>query len=145
MSKKTLWILCGVPGSGKSFRTAELMKKYDGAVKCSADDFMVDEDGNYAFSPDKLGWAHQSCRSKTEKSMKDGVGVIIIDNTNTSARELKPYRKLAKRFNYEVVEELVGNLDEESIQKYAERCVHNVPAEHVHRMAQRLRDRLGVK
>jgi len=69
--------------------------------------------------------------------MQKGVTVVIIDNTNTMEKEMAPYKKMAKRNGYRVVQHTVGSFDEESLRLYAERNVHGVPLEAIKRMAGR--------
>ena len=148
---KHLVIMRGVPGSGKSTDAERLIKKfiniYKGAVacKCSADDYFVDDEGNYNFDRDKLGKAHGHSRWKAETAMQEGIPLIVIDNTNTMDREMNPYRKLAKRYGYKVRYRVVGDLSDKSLRLYASRNVHGVPEEAIRRMAGRLRESLNKK
>lgn len=106
-------------------------------VKCSADDYFTDSEGNYNFDRDKLGKAHGHSRHVAEQAMLADIDVVIVDNTNTMQKEMNPYEKMAKRCGYQVVKHVVGNLDEESLKLYAERNVHGVPLEAIKRMAGR--------
>lgn len=103
---KTLIIMQGSSGSGKSF-VAEMMKSYYDGQKiecqiCSTDNYWYIEDGvTYKFDPSKLGVAHKWNQDWCQDMMKTGVQVIIIDNTNTTQTEADPYLKMAQQFGYE--------------------------------------------
>lgn len=106
-------------------------------TKCSADDYFTDEDGNYHFDRKNLGKAHGYSKHMAGSSMEKGVSVVIVDNTNTMEKEMSPYKKMAKRHGYRIIQHVVGNFDEESLKLYAERNVHGVPFEAIKRMAGR--------
>lgn len=161
---KKLLILRGIPGSGKSTyakkrydefykerfeKAKEANKPVEGHVKiCSADDYFIRPDGVYDWSVKTLKNAHKWCKGQVELNMVGStpfhvlldVGVkdlIILDNTNTRHWEYKEYVELAEKHGYEVEIQVVGEFDEESVKKYAERNTHGVPAEHVVKMAER--------
>lgn len=102
---RKLIILRGLPGSGKSHLAAQLIRSYEilrcSVRVCSADDFFL-KDGIYTFEKEKLGLAHTKCRQLCEIHMNNGVDVILIDNTNTQAREAKEYVRLATQYHYNI-------------------------------------------
>lgn len=133
----------GIPGSGKSTRAAKIMARFQAlfgkhSVKCSADDFFLDKDGNYNFDRNKIGKAHGECKRKAAQAMRKGVPLVVIDNTNTTMKEIRPYLDMAKEHSYTVKYCVVGNTDDDSIKVYAGRNVHGVPEEAIRRMAERL-------
>jgi len=70
-----LYIMRGLPGSGKSTLSGQIVKAYlnEGkrAIIASADDYFIDQrTGNYNFDGTRIDEAHQWCRSKAEKHMK---------------------------------------------------------------------------
>ena len=91
-----LYIIRGVPGSGKTTLGHKL--RAGGLVRhvYSADDWMVDEDGGYSFDPRRLSLCHEACRSATESALMDGYGVAVC-NTFTRIWEMQPYVDMAKR------------------------------------------------
>lgn len=127
---KKLVIVRGLPGSGKS----TLVKaNYPDGVVCSADHYMVDSEGNYAFNPKRLGYAHGSCKRKAEKAMAKGKPCVVIDNTNVKRGDFKQYLKLAKEWGY-VVEYATlfdSGLTDELL---AERNTHGVSVEVIKNM-----------
>ena len=140
--EKTLVLLRGLPGSGKSTVAKLIARTLTTAglsyVICSADSYFVGEDGIYCFDPCKLGAAHNKCRADAGESMLAGIDYVIVDNTNTTKREMQPYKELADEFGYTVKCQTVGNLTDIDI--YAERCIHNVPLETIEKMAKRFED-----
>ena len=96
---KKVIILQGISGAGKSTLARELERKYN--VKAlGSDDFFM-KDGKYIFEPDRLQEAHTWNRDRVEEAMKRGDRVVIVDNTNTQAWEMKPYVKLAYTYGYD--------------------------------------------
>ena len=95
MSNKTLYLVRGLSGSGKSTIARALAPIYN----CCADDhFMIN--GEYRFRPEGLGEAHASCQKQTEVWMVSGVEIIAVHNTLTCSWEAMPYRDLAERYGY---------------------------------------------
>lgn len=132
---KTLYLLRGVPGSGKTTLMNTLMSNI-GLDKCSAhaaDDYFT-VNGEYAFNPKMLPEAHEECRSKTETDMHKHVANIFVHNTFTKKWEMDKYFELAKKYNYKVVSLIVEN-------RHKGINEHGVPEEKV----QQMRDRFEVK
>lgn len=105
--KKTLIILRGIPGSGKS-TAAEIFSENGKYPVCTADDYFM-FDGKYKFDCTKLGLAHSSCQAKADAAMAAGVEKVIIANTNTTLKELTPYIKMAETHGYLVLCLVVEN------------------------------------
>jgi predicted kinase len=115
--KKSLVILRGLPGSGKS-AFASLI----GRARCSADDYLITREGEYKWSVDKLRKAHSWCMRKCERFMKAGIETIVVDNTTITEKELKPYLELAKKYNYKYFSIIVEN-------RHGGKNSHGVPEE----------------
>ena len=88
---KNLYIVRGLPGSGKS-TFAKTLVGHDFLV-CEADKyFMVN--GEYKFDVTKLKEAHESCRNMVETYMKDSMvndqfyQEIAVSNTFTHERKI---------------------------------------------------------
>ena len=112
---KTLWIVRGIAGSGKT-TLANIMK--DGLMVfpqqsnremeqepliVSADDyFYAAGSGRYKFDKTKLGEAHKQCQVKVTNGMEYGRRHIIVHNTFSQQWEFNPYRQLAKYYGYSV-------------------------------------------
>lgn len=128
---KTLILLRGLPGSGKS-TLAELFLSNPADV-CSADNFFM-KGGKYEFDANLLGKAHEYCQTACRLKMAKGDDVVVVANTSTTERELKPYYDLAKTFNYRVASVIVEN-------RHGGVNIHNVPDEAI----QRMKDRFSIK
>jgi energy-coupling factor transporter ATP-binding protein EcfA2 len=100
-----LCIMQGPSGCGKSTMAnaaKELMVDGGGSsLVLSADSFFYDEDGNYNFNAKDLSRAHIECVTKAFQWMNNkrdskGVSLLIIDNTNLTVWNWKPYVVMAE-------------------------------------------------
>ena len=94
---KTLYIVRGLPGSGKS----SLAKKLTELVY-SADDFFTNKKGEYNFNAKLLGKAHEWCWGKVRDAMFLGVNAVAVANTFTQAWEAEKYYQIAEEYGYSV-------------------------------------------
>jgi predicted kinase len=101
MDDKILYLMRGIPGSGKSV-VAQMIANGTNGLICSTDDYWLDEDGNYLFDSNRLGDAHKGNQRKVAEAMGRGESSIIVDNMNIQARVLTPYLTLASLFGYTV-------------------------------------------
>ncbi|XP_077666201.1 NEDD4-binding protein 2-like 1 isoform X4 [Eretmochelys imbricata] len=131
---KRLYLLRGLPGSGKTTRARQLKREFPGAVILSTDDFFFTEDGTYVFSPDCLDEAHLWNQKRAHKAMKNGKSPVIIDNTNIHAWEMKPYVIMARENNYEVIFQEPDTHWKFNVRELARRNNHGVPREKIQRM-----------
>ena len=127
---KTLYLIRGLPGSGKSTFAQELADGL-GCLRFEADMYHV-VDGVYQWKPENVHAAHQWCQRSTQDEMVAGRDVIV-SNTFTTEKELKPYLQLAQMLGYRVVSLVVEN-------RHGGVNVHDVPAETLTKM----RDRFTV-
>ena len=136
MNKK-LYIVRGLPGSGKS-TFAEALVGSDFLV-CEADKYFM-KDGEYKFDATKLKEAHESCRSMVETYMKDSLvndqfyREIAVSNTFTQEWEMQAYFDLAKQYGYTVFTLIVEN-------RHGGVNQHGVPDE----VLTKMRDRFEIK
>lgn len=100
---KTLYIVRGIPGSGKSTFAKSL-----GGVHFEADMYFM-ENGEYKFDPSKLKLAHNWCAIQTQKAMVDEEPIVVVSNTFTQEWEMETYFKLANENNYKVFSLIVEN------------------------------------
>jgi predicted kinase len=112
--EKILYIVRGIPGSGKS-TFAEKLVGHDFLV-CEADKYFVDkETGEYNFDFTKIKDAHKFCQDTVEMYMKDSLvndnfyREIAVSNTFTQEWEMEPYTKLAEKYDYTVFTVIVEN------------------------------------
>ena len=105
---KTLYLVRGVPGSGKSTFAKSL-----GGTHFETDSyFMVD--GEYKFDFTKLKEAHKWCQDSVNTSMilnhtTGSHEVIVVSNTFTQEWEMKPYFEMAESWGYRVFSIIVEN------------------------------------
>lgn len=123
---KTLFLLRGLPGSGKT--TLAEMLGVDRMF--AADDFFYDDEGNYNFNIGQLHRAHTQCMIRTEDALRSGLERVAVHNTFTTERELRPYLDLARNYNYRVVSLVVEN-------RHGGVSVHDVPEETLDKMRRR--------
>ena len=99
--EKVLYIVRGVPGSGKSTFAKSL-----GGTHFEADMFFM-KDGEYKFDMFKIKEAHKWCQDSvnTAMIMNNTAGLnetIVVSNTFTQEWEMKPYFDLAELHGYKV-------------------------------------------
>lgn len=135
---KTLYLLRGVSGAGKSTLAATLEESLPEAISLAADDYHYDTTGNYNWDPNKVHDAHLWCRGAVKESMKQLYKNIIVHNTNTTQKEIKPYLDLAGKFDYKVVSLVVENL-------HGSNSIHDVPQEVRDNQEKRLRNSLQLQ
>ena len=108
---KKMFIMRGVPGSGKSTYAKKLLNNFGINIDSnkilkshllSTDDFFYDENEIYRHDKSKLKKFHQLNESRAEIQMLLKCSPIIIDNTNIDIANFVNYYKLAKSYNYEV-------------------------------------------
>jgi predicted kinase len=145
---KVLWILRGLPGSGKS-SVAQNLFVVDAIFE--ADQFWYDEAGNYNFNADRLPEAHEWCQKQVEARMehdiedaKEGIifegqsdfvlSEIVVSNTTTTEKEIEPYLELARKYDYKVVSLIVEN-------RHGNKSIHNVPEE----VMEKMKNRFSIK
>ena len=129
-TEKIMYIMRGLPGSGKSSVARELGK---GGAILSTDDFFMIE-GEYKYDPSMIGYAHTWNQGRADQAIKAGVSPIVIDNTNVAGWQAKPYveRAVANGYRVEVKEPTTSwkfNAEE-----LAEKNTHEVPLDVIQQM-----------
>jgi adenylate kinase family enzyme len=152
MKNKTLFLIRGVSGSGKT-TTANLLSENGKYPVLSADMYFEDSEGNYNWNPSKLKDAHAWCKGQVEYLMLAEADEMIrgeffiqyqnktvsndkifVANTFIQEWEMEDYFKLAEQYGYQVVSLIVEN-------RHGNKNIHNVPDEKVEQM----KDRFQVK
>ena len=123
--QKTLILVRGVSGSGKSTFAKQISESY-----LEADQYFIDENGNYNFDANKLPLAHKWCQLRTEHMMEDNQPRIIVSNTFTREWEMQPYFDLAKKYGYMTFTVIVEN-------RHNGQNVHGVPEIQIEKMKNR--------
>jgi len=127
--EKTLFLLRGLPGAGKS-----TLAKALGVKQFEADMYFVNENGEYNFNPAKIRDAHQWCQNNVAHTMSFGVPVAV-SNTFTQEWEMDAYYELAEKYGYTVFSLIVEN-------RHGGKNIHGCPDEHVEVMRNRFQIQL---
>jgi predicted kinase len=106
--EKILYIVRGIPGSGKSTFAKTL-----GGKHFETDNFFM-VDGEYKFDVTKLKAAHEWCQNSVNTAMilnitTDLNNTIVVSNTFTQEWEMKPYFDMAETYGYRVFTLIVEN------------------------------------
>lgn len=97
---KKLIIMRGISGAGKSTLATKLEKEH-GTKALSSDGYFM-RGGKYVFDKETVPTAHRWNHGRAEEAMRRGDPVVIVDNTNTQAWEMKPYVLTARKHGYSV-------------------------------------------
>lgn len=131
--EKTLILMRGLPGSGKSTFAKMLCNKTfknEDVYHLEIDMYFIDPvNGDYNFDVTKLKEAHQWCRDRVEGWMSLGSNVVV-SNTFTQEWEMLPYFELGKKYDFKVISLIVEN-------RHNGVSVHDVPIEVIDKMEDR--------
>lgn len=130
-NKKALIIMRGLPGSGKSTKAKQLG---EGGIILGSDDFWGPE---YNFDISKLGEAHRWNQNRALDALKKGISPIVIDNTNVSFYEFRPYVEMAQSYGYEISFQESDAPWKFDVEELTRRNTHQVPAERIQDMLDR--------
>lgn len=70
-------------------------------VILEADQYFIDDNGNYTFKLLELPYVHIRCQRLTRQYLSSGIDVIVA-NTFTRKRELQPYFEIADYFKADI-------------------------------------------
>ena len=116
-------IVRGLPGSGKS----TIAKKFCTRAICTADDYHTNRNGNYDWKPENVVKAHDWCQRKCKRFMERGIPIIVVANTSTTEREMKPYFDMSKIYGYRISTVVVEN-------RHGGKTTHGIPEETMAKM-----------
>lgn len=115
-----LYLIRGLPGSGKSTYAEMLVTEGECCAYFEADMFFMNKYGEYIFDGTKLPKAHAWCQNQVRCFLRSGYSVAI-SNTFTTKKEAQPYLDMAKEYDASVkIIEMTGSYG----------SIHDVP-EHV--------------
>jgi predicted kinase len=126
---KELFLLRGLPGSGKSTFAKHLVDTHWVEV-----DMFFMQDGEYKFDSSLLAQAHHRCQDRVEYWMYKGFAVTV-SNTFTQEWEMEAYYKLAEKYGYRVHSIVVEN-------RHAGVNEHGVSADKLEQMKNRFEIKL---
>jgi len=132
---KTLILLRGLPGSGKSTFAKMLIAADKDYCHKEADMYFVDREGNYKFKPSDLPAAHKWCKDEVEFLMRYEHSPIAVSNTFTQEWEMDAYYELAEKYGYRVHSVIVEN-------RHGGVNKHGVPEEKLEQMKNRFEIKL---
>ena len=134
---KNLYIIRGLPGSGKSTIAKSLGKSWQ---IFEADQFFM-KNGKYEFDGSKLKDAHDWCKRKVHNAMHPNLlnplffSNIVISNTFTQEWEMRFYQIIAKKYGYRIHTIIVEN-------RHGGVNTHGVPEEKLEQMKERFQIKL---
>lgn len=99
MEELTLYIVRGIPGSGKS-EVAELLAP---GHHYEANDYFYDKKGDFHYNQYELDKAHRQCYKNVENDMMMGMEKVSVANTFVKKWEYDNYISLATKLGYKVV------------------------------------------
>ena len=114
---KIVYIMRGIPGSGKSTVAREITRSYPGQFEGTdpetgvwvpgyvihSTDFLCMVDGEYQFDIELAGERHEQNFQNFLGSLEKGTPAIIVDNTNVQTKHYAAYVEAAQAAEYAVV------------------------------------------
>lgn len=94
MNKRKLILIRRCSSSGKSTFANFISDISNGNVLFFEADMWMTENGEYKFSPEKLGYCHNQCYEGAKKALQNGCDVVV-SNTSTREQDVKKYQDLA--------------------------------------------------
>lgn len=95
---KTLYIIRGIPGAGKTTLGLNLTQ-----YCVAADDFMVNRQGEYEFIPSRLKECHEKCFNQVRELLSRGRETVAVTNTFKAEWEYMRYIFLGLAYGYNVI------------------------------------------
>ena len=124
---KYLFIIRGLPGSGKTTLARELAPDANAAN----DDYFTAPDGTYNYDLDKFPEARRACIQKILNFLQSGVSKIAVHNVFSVPKSFRIYEDMARQHGYTpVIVKCTGKFGD----------VHAVPKDVLQDMALRWKD-----
>ncbi len=131
---RTVFIMRGIPGSGKSTGARGIARSYPGAFVGTAihstDDLCM-VDGEYQFDLELASERHEQNYQNFLGSLEKRVPCVIVDNTNVKVSQFAPYVEAAQDAAYSVV---FVEMAHPALMVAVDRNTHGVPLEVIAQM-----------
>lgn len=141
---RVMAIMRGLPGSGKSTLAQRLAVAAGLGELLSADDFFLDGRGRYTFQPARLPEAHAENQRRVAAAVARGVRLVVVDNTNTMAWEMRPYITLAVDHGYKVHLLEPATAWRFKPRQLAMKTLHSVPQHKIQEMLERYQKNINL-
>lgn len=122
---KTIIFIRGLPGTGKSTLAKKLSSKFK-TKHFEADQYMVNDEGEYDFNPSRLFEVHRSCLNDGMKHLKKN-DTVIFSNTFVTTKDFKSYVNYIEKHHPDANIEIHEPA-------YKGTSIHGVPKETLDRM-----------
>ncbi|HOF34918.1 MAG TPA: AAA family ATPase [Spirochaetota bacterium] len=132
---KSLFLLRGLPGAGKS-AIAEILSEKGKYPFFSIDDYFIDQStGEYSFDYKTNHLAYKHCENMTREALSSGCDKVFIHNTFTAEWEMEPYFKMASEMSYNVFVLTVEN-------RHGGKNIHDISSDQIQKMAEKYKVKL---
>jgi len=136
--QKILYIMRGLPGSGKSRKAKQLVGE---GIIFSTDDFWGDD---YDYDANRAAEAHMWNQTRAVTAMAQGISPIVIDNTNVEAWEPKPYVEAAIKRGYQIEFVESDAPWKDDVHELSQRNAHGVSLDRIQEMHSKWHPNLTV-
>lgn len=147
---KKMILVRGAPGSGKSTISQQYKAKHhDSCYVCSTDEYWMRPDGVYDFNWELLGKSHVWNQWRVLDIAKDNQHtcwdtIIVVDNTNITFSEMRPYINIAMDYGYEIEFVEPDTPWKYDVEECFKRNSHGVPYATILKMNQKWEDHATV-
>lgn len=125
MSFRKVFIVRGVPGSGKTTLAKGIAKKYN-TEEFEADHYLLNSEGKYEYDKNKLARAHSKCITEGFKHLQRN-NTVVFANTFIHKSDIEFYAKYMKEQGIKAEVYIIQS-------NFAGKSLHNVPEEAVEKM-----------
>jgi predicted kinase len=129
--QKRMIIMRGISGSGKSTKAKQLAI---GGVVLGSDEFWGPD---YDFDKTQIGEAHRWNQDRVRTALEEGASPVVVDNTNVSLYEFRPYVEMALEHGYDIEYAEPDTPWKFDAEELAKRNQHDTPPEVIQDMIDR--------
>ncbi|CAF4324820.1 unnamed protein product [Rotaria socialis] len=134
--EKLLILMRGCPGSGKSTLAKSLNNGYNGQI------FSTDE---YRLDLTKVDTVHLGTHELASDTLRKKISPIIIDNTNSTLLEMKPYAAMGREAGYGIILVEPQTPWRYKARELAKRNLHNIPLRRIKEMLNNFEQNVTVE